>query len=197
MQRSLVWILGIVGIIALVAFFAVGGVNRIVAMDENVKSQWSQVQNQYQRRMDLIPNLVETVKGYANFERQTLTDVINARASATKVTLSPEMLSDPQAVAKFEQAQGGLASALSRLMVVSERYPDLKANQQFIALQSQLEGTENRITVARRDYILAVQDYNTRIRMFPGALWAKFAGAKAKEVYSANPGADIAPSVKF
>jgi LemA protein len=189
-----VWL---VVVAALLVMFIMNGINTIPALDEKVKAAWSQVDNQYQRRMDLVPNLVETVKGYANFEKSTLTDVINARASATKVTLSPEMLSDPQAVKKFEQAQGALTNTLSRLMVVSERYPDLKANQQFLALQSQLEGTENRIAVARKDYIETVQEYNTTVRTFPGRIWAVIYGAQPKQVFTSSEGADKPPSVKF
>ena len=187
----------LIGIIVLVGLFVVSGINTIPTLDENVKAKWSQVDNQYQRRMDLIPNLVETVKGYANFEKSTLTDVINARASASKVTLSPEMLNDPEAVKKFEAAQGALSSTLSRLMVVSERYPDLKANQQFLSLQSQLEGTENRITIARKDYIDTVQQYNTTVRTFPGRIWAMIYGAKEKAVFTSSEGADKPPVVKF
>jgi len=182
---------------AVVAFFIVSGVNTIPTLDEKVNASWSQVQNEYQRRSDLIPNLVETVKGYANFEKSTLTDVINARANATKVNIAPEKLSDPQAMQQFEQAQGTLTSALSRLMVVVERYPDLKANQNFIALQSQLEGTENRIAVARRDYIATVQDYNIRVRTFPGIIWARLYGAQPKQTFTATEGSDKPPAVKF
>lgn len=177
--------------------FVVSGINNIPRLDEKVKASWMQVQNQYQRRMDLIPNLVNTVKGYANFEKSTLTDVINARANATKVTLSPEMLNDPAAIQKFEQAQGALSSTLSRLMVVTERYPDLKANQNFLALQSQLEGTENRIAIARKDYIDTVQEYNTTIRTFPGIIWAKIYGAQIKPSFTAPAGAEQAPQVNF
>jgi len=187
----------LVGVVALALLFIMSGINTIPTQDEKVKAAWSQVDNQYQRRMDLIPNLVETVKGYANFEKSTLTDVINARASATKVTLSPEMLSDPVAVQKFEQAQGALTNTLSRLMVVSERYPDLKANQQFLSLQSQLEGTENRIAIARKDYIDTVQEYNTLVRTFPGRIWAMLYGAQPKQVFTSTEGADKPPSVKF
>jgi LemA protein len=187
----------IIGIIVLLALFLGGGINTIPRQEEQVNAAWAQVQNQYQRRMDLIPNLVETVKGYANFEKSTLTDVINARANATKVTLTADALSDPQAVKNFEEAQGHLTSALSRLMAVSERYPDLKANQQFLSLQSQLEGTENRIAVARRDYIAAVQQYNTNVRTFPGRIWAMIYGAKPKQAFTATEGADKPPAVKF
>ncbi len=187
----------IIAIVVMVGLFAFKGVNTIPTLDEQVNASWAQVQNQYQRRMDLIPNLVNTVKGAANFEKSTLTDVINARANATKVTLSPEMLSDPAAVQKFEQAQGALSQTLSRLMVVSERYPELKANQQFMALQAQLEGTENRITVARQDYIQTVQQYNTTVRTFPGRLWAMIYGAKPKAGFAAAAGAETPPAVKF
>jgi len=187
----------IIGAIAIVLIFVVSGINTIPTLDEKVNASWSQVQNEYQRRTDLIPNLVETVKGYANFEKSTLTDVINARANATKVNITPEQLSDPQAMQQFEQAQGALTSSLSRLMVVVEKYPDLKANQNFIALQSQLEGTENRIAVARKDYIATVQDYNIRVRTFPGILWAHIYGAKPKQTFSATEGSDKPPAVKF
>ena len=191
--RNIWWI----AIVAVLGIFVVSGINTIPSLDEKVKASWSEVQNQYQRRSDLIPNLVETVKGYANFEKQTLTDVIEARASATKVTLSPEMLSNPDAMKNFEQAQGNLTSALSRLMVVVEKYPDLKANQNFLALQSQLEGTENRIVIARKDYITVVQEYNTRVRTFPGMIWAKIYGAQPKATFTAIEGAEKPPAVKF
>ena len=185
------------GIIALVVVFFLSGINTIPTLDEKVKASWSEVENQYQRRMDLIPNLVRTVKGYADHEHKTLQDVITARANATKVTITPETINDPAALAKFEQAQGALSSALSRLMAVSENYPNLKADQNFLALQSQLEGTENRITVARRDYINTVLQYNTTIRTFPGVIWAKFYGAKEKPNFTATTGADKAPEVQF
>jgi LemA protein len=183
--------------LALVGLFFLSGINTIPTLEQKVQAAWSQVENDYQRRMDLIPNLVETVKGYANFEKQTLTDVINARANATKVTITADQLNNPEAVQKFEQAQGELSSTLSRLMVVSERYPDLKADQNFMALQSQLEGTENRITVARRDYIEAVQQYNTVVTTFPGRLWAWIYGAQPKPTFKATDGAEKAPTVKF
>jgi LemA protein len=189
--------LWIIFIIVAVVVFAVQGINTIPRLEEQVNASWAEVQNQYQRRADLVPNLVETVKGYANFERQTLTDVINARASATRVTITPENLSDPEAMKRFEAAQGELSSALSRLMAVSERYPDLKANQNFMALQSQLEGTENRITIARRDYIATVQEYNIRVRTFPGVLWAHMYGATPKQTFTATEGASSPPAVKF
>lgn len=193
MTRNL-WI--IVALVA-VGLFVVSGINTIPRLDEKVNASWADVQNQYQRRMDLIPNLVETVKGYANFEQKTLTDVINARANATKVTLNADQLSDPEAVKKFEQAQGNVSSALSRLMVVVEQYPNLKANQNFLALQSQLEGTENRIAISRKDYIATVQEYNTTVRTFPGVIWAKIYGAKTKATFAATEGAEKPPAVKF
>ena len=147
------------------------GYNTIPTLEEQAKAAWSEVLNQYQRRADLIPNLVETVKGYASHEREVLESVVEARAKATQVTVSPEILSDPEAFKAFQDSQSGLTSALSRLLAVVENYPDLKANQNFLALQAQLEGTENRIAVARRDYIEAVRVYNTSLRTFPSILW--------------------------
>lgn len=183
--------------LAAVALFVISGINTIPRLDEKVNASWAEVQNQYQRRIDLIPNLVETVKGYVNFEQKTLTDVINARANATKVTLNADQLSDAEAVKRFEQAQGEVSSALSRLMVVVEKYPDLKANQNFLALQSQLEGTENRIAISRKDYIATVQEFNTTVRTFPGMIWAKIYGAKPKATFAASEGAEKPPAVKF
>ena len=150
------------------------GYNTIPTAEENAKAAFSEVQNQYQRRADLIPNLVETVKGYASHEKDTLQAVVEARAKATQITVTPETLKDPEAFKKFQESQSGLTSALSKLLAVVENYPDLKANQNFLALQAQLEGTENRIAVARRDYIQAVRDYNLTLRTFPSVLWAKF-----------------------
>lgn len=147
------------------------GYNAIQTNDEQVKSSWSEVVNQYQRRADLVPNLVETVKGFAKQEQETLTAVIEARSKATSIQVDESILNNPEKLQQFQQAQGELSSALSRLMAVSERYPELKSNQNFLALQSQLEGTENRIAVARRDFIQAVEQYNTEIRTFPGRLW--------------------------
>lgn len=187
----------ILGVLAALVLFTISSINTIPSRDEKVAAAWSQVENQYQRRADLVPNLIETVKGAANFERSTLIEVINARANATGVTLSPEMLNDPEAMKRFEQVQGGLTTALSRLMAVAERYPDLKTNQNFLSLQSQLEGTENRISVARRDYIAAVQSYNTTVRTFPGMMWAKLYGASLKVNFTATPGSEKPPAVKF
>lgn len=176
------------------------GINNIPRYDEQVKSAWSQVENQYQRRADLIPNLVETVKGFARQEQETLTAVVEARAKASSINLSVDDLSDPAKMQAFEQAQGQLTGALSRLMAVSERYPDLKSNQNFLALQSQLEGTENRIAVARRDYIAAVQHYNTEIRTFPGRIWhsVMYSDMPIRENFQAtSDNAEQAPSVEF
>jgi LemA protein len=186
------------GIIAALALFIFSGINTLPRLDEKVKASWSQVENQYQRRSDLIPNLVATVKGYAAHEKSTLEGVIQARANATKVTITPETISDPEAFKKYEQAQGQLSSALSKLMMVSEQYPNLKADQQFLSLQSQLEGTENRITVARRDYIGVVQEFNTAVRTFPTLIWAKIQGMDVKPAFAATtPNADVAPKVEF
>lgn len=176
------------------------GINNIPTYDEQVKAAWSQVENQYQRRADLIPNLVNTVKGYASHEREVLVDVTEARAKVGSIQVDGSMLENPEKLKQFEQAQRQLGSALQRLMVVAERYPDLKANQNFLALQSQLEGTENRISVARRDYIAAVQQYNTEIRTFPGRLWHSFlySDMEIRETYEATAeDADQAPAVSF
>lgn len=184
----------------LLAFMLSGcGVNNIPTFEEQAKAAWSQVQNQYQRRADLIPNLVETVKGAASFEKETLQAVIEARSKVAQTTLPPDVLTNPEAFKAFEKNQAALTSALSRLMVVVERYPDLKANQNFLALQSQLEGTENRISVARRDYIEAVRVYNTELKTFPGRLWAMtlYAGHEPMQTFAANEGAQTPPTVKF
>lgn len=176
------------------------GINNIPQYDEQVKSAWSQVENQYQRRADLIPNLVETVKGFARQEQETLTAVIEARSRATSIQLSADDLDDPQKLQQFQQAQNQLTGALSRLMAVSERYPDLKSNQNFLALQSQLEGTENRIAVARRDFIAAVERYNTEIRTFPGRIWHSimYSDMPIRENFEATAeNADQAPQVQF
>lgn len=175
------------------------GVNTIPTLDEEVKASWSQVLNQYQRRADLIPNLVETVRGYAQQERETLTAVVEARAKATQMQIPPDILTNPEAFRRFQENQAELTQALSRLMVVVERYPELKSNQNFLQLQAQLEGTENRIAVARRDYIQAVQRYNTELRTFPGVIWATLVhrDAKVKENFAAAPGAEQAPRVDF
>jgi LemA protein len=175
------------------------GINKIPTLDEQVKAAWSEVLNQYQRRADLTPNLVETVKGYARQEQQVLTQVTEARAKATQMQLPEDVLSNPQAFHEFEQNQANLTGALSRLLAVSESYPDLKSNQNFLALQSQLEGTENRIAVARRDYIIAVQNYNTALRTIPqrwiGAIL--YPDMKIRETFTIPEQAQQAPQVKF
>lgn len=176
------------------------GINNIPSYDEQVKAAWAQVENQYQRRADLVPNLVETVKGYASQEKETLTAVIEARSKATSIQVDDSILNNPQKLQQFQQAQGQLTSALSRLMAVSERYPDLKSNQNFLALQSQLEGTENRIAVARRDFIQAVERYNTEIRTFPGRIWHSmlYSDMPIRENFKATAdNADEAPKVTF
>jgi LemA protein len=176
------------------------GINNIPTYDEKVKSSWAQVENQYQRRADLIPNLVETVKGYAAQEKDTLTAVTEARSRVGGLQATPDMINNPEAMQQFQQAQAQLGSALQRLMVVVERYPDLKSNQNFLALQSQLEGTENRISVARRDYIASVETYNTEIRTFPGRIWhtVMYGDMPIRETFEATAAdADVAPQVKF
>jgi len=175
------------------------GFNTIPTAEEQAKAAWSEVLNQYQRRADLIPNLVETVKGYAAHEKEVLEGVVEARAKATQVTLPPDALTDPGAFKAFQEGQAGLTSALSRLLAVVENYPDLKANQNFLALQAQLEGTENRIAVARRDYIEAVRAYNTTLRTFPSIIWASlwFTDNKPFENFTASDGAEEPPKVDF
>jgi LemA protein len=174
------------------------GYNRIQGADEQVKAAWAEVGNQYQRRADLIPNLVATVQGAANFERQTLEAVINARAKATSIQATPELLNDPAAFQRFEAAQGEVSSALSRLLVTVERYPDLKANQNFRDLQAQLEGTENRIAVARKRYIDSVAEYNQLVRYFPTNLTARFLlGAQMRPTFEAREGTSEPPKVQF
>jgi LemA protein len=187
--------------LALLAALSVGsgcGYNSIQGADEQVKAAWAEVANQYQRRADLVPNLVATVKGAASFERETLEAVVNARAKATSIQATPELIDDPAAFAKFQAAQGELSGALSRLLVAVERYPDLKASQAFRDLQAQLEGTENRITVARNRYIDAVAAYNKLVRFFPTNLTARFLlGAEVRPTFEATPGAEKPPEVKF
>jgi len=187
-------------LVFLSALLSACGLNNIPTYDEQVKSAWSQVENQYQRRADLIPNLVSTVKGYAAHEKDTLIAVTNARAKVGSIQVTKNLLENPQAMQQFQQAQGQLGSALKRLLVVSERYPDLKANQNFLALQSQLEGTENRISVARRDFITSTERYNTEIRTFPGKLWhgILYSDLKLREAYTAtSQDAETAPKVSF
>jgi LemA protein len=201
MSKGLIITLSIVGGLILVFFLTVGwgiGVNnKLVAADESVKSAWSQVENQYQRRYDLIPNLVETVKGFAKQEKEVLIGVTEARASVGQMKVTPEVLNNPQAFQNFQKAQDGLSSALSRLMVVVEKYPELKSNQNFLELQSQLEGTENRISVERRRFNEIVQGFNTMVRRFPESLIAGFRGFREAQYFESVEGSDKAPQVKF
>jgi len=175
------------------------GYNTIPTLEEQAKARWADVQNQYQRRADLIPNLVATVQGYAKQEREVLTSVIEARAKATSVRIDASQLTDPEKIKQFQDAQAQLSGALGRLLAVSENYPDLKSNQNFLALQSQLEGTENRIAVARRDYIEAVRAYNLSLKTFPTLLWAVtlFRGNKPMAEFTASEAAQTPPQVKF
>jgi LemA protein len=193
------------GAVLLILLVVAGGVflwgtgvyNRLVGLDEGVKTAWSQVENTYQRRADLIPNLVKTVEGAADFERETLTDVIEARAKATSVQITPQDLTNPEALARYQQAQDQLSSALSRLMVVVERYPELKANQNFLQLQDELAGTENRIAVERKRFNEEAQRYNTTRRNFPASLVAQWFGFDEAAYFEAAEGAETAPQVEF
>lgn len=196
MKKTLI----IVGVIVVIVFifynFFAGRYNRMVELQEDIPKQWAQVETQYQRRADLIPNLVNTVKGYANFEQETLTKVIEARANATSIKIDPTNIT-PQALQQFQQAQEGLSSALSRLLVTVEKYPDLKANQNFLDLQAQLEGTENRIAVARNRFNEVVQPYNVYIKRFPNNMLAGWYGFQPKGYFEAAKGAENAPTVDF
>jgi len=175
------------------------GINNIPTYEESVKAAWSEVLNQYKRRADLVPNLVNVVKGYATHERETLEAVMRARSNATNAAIPPDILNNPAAFKEFQQAQNQLTGALSRLLAVVENYPNLKANENFLALQSQLEGTENRIAIARRDYILAVQRYNTELRTFPGRIWAfiLYRSHKPVENFTQPESVEQVPEVKF
>lgn len=196
MKKSWIVIIVLV-LLALIVYMSVKGTyNKMVTMDESIDGQWSQVENVYQRRADLIPNLVNTVKGYADFEQQTLTQVIEARAKATSVNVDPTNLNAGN-FQQFQEAQGQLTQALSRLMVVVERYPELKANQNFLELQAQLEGTENRIAVERKKFNETVRNYNTYIRKFPQTFWANIFGFEKKPYFEADEGAETAPTVEF
>jgi LemA protein len=199
MKRGMIGIVVLGAIIVLLGFSCASTYNSLVGLDQEVDQRWAQVENVYQRRADLVPNLVETVKGAAKFEQETLTRVIEARAKATQVTVSPEALTDPAAFRRFEQVQGELGSALSRLLAVTEAYPELKATQNFRDLQAQLEGTENRITVERQRFNEAAQQFNTRRNRFPTVLIASFFGSRftEKAYFQARPGAENVPEVKF
>ncbi len=180
-----------------IVWWAIGVNNQLVRLEQNVNEKWAQVQSVYQRRADLIPNLVETVRGFAAQERTVFEEVTKARASATRVQLPPQALADPKALERFQAAQDALSGALGRLLLVVERYPNLKSNQNFLALQTQLEGTENRIAVERRRFNEAVRDYNTRLKLVPGSFVAQFAGFQPKAFFEATPDAATPPKVKF
>jgi len=197
--RGILRIFGFAAIVLMGLLLSGCGINNIPTFDEKAKAAWSEVLNQYQRRADLIPNLVETVKGFAEQERTVLTEVVEARAKATQTKLPDDILTNPEAFKKFQEAQSQLSGALSRLLVVVERYPDLKSNQNYLTLQSQLEGTENRIAIARRDYIETVRVYNTELRTIPGRWWKAllYPDAKALETFTVEPEKTKPPKVKF
>lgn len=201
MKRGTIILLAVLAVIVILAISLFSWYsktyNGLVRMDENVNQSWAQVQNQYQRRMDLIPNLVEVVKGYAAHEKDVFTQVAEARSNAGKIQLTPEILNNPQLFQQFQQAQAGLSSALSRLLAVAEAYPQLKANENFLQLQAQLEGTENRISVERQRFNQAVQEFNTQIRVFPVNFVAGMMGFQQKQYFQSEPGAERAPKVKF
>jgi LemA protein len=198
MNKSVLIVLGLIAVVVVGGLlWGVGVNNDLVRSEQEVNEKWAQVQSVYQRRADLIPNLVETVKGFAAQERTVLEEVTRARASVAGIKVTPEVLNDPQALQKFQQAQSELGGALSRLLVVVERYPDLKSNQNFLALQSQLEGTENRIAVERRRFNEAVRGYNTRVKVVPGSLVASLRGFREKAYFDAAPGSETPPRVKF
>lgn len=190
------WIWGVVGVLVLLVISVFGSYNSIVALDQQAQAKWADVEGQYQRRMDLVPNLVATVKGAANFEQDTLTAVVEARAKATQVTVDPTKL-DADSIAKYQAAQGELGAALGKLLMITENYPQLTATANFRDLQSQIEGTENRIAVARRDFGAAVQAYNVKTRQFPGVIVAKLFGFSEKAYFSADEKASTAPAVAF
>jgi LemA protein len=200
-NKGLIVTLSVLGIIVLfviiMVVWGIGSYNNLVTLNESVEQSWSQVENQYQRRADLIPNLVNTVKGYAEFERGVLTDVTEARARVSQFNVTPEVLNDPQSFQRFQQLQGELSGALSRLLVTVENYPVLKANENFLQLQAQLEGTENRISVERRNFNQTVQQYNTTIKRFPTSIFAGIFGFNEKQYFTSTPGAETPPKVEF
>lgn len=193
MKKSIIIILAVV---VLLVIWGVSTYNSLISMEENVNGQWANVETQYQRRADLIPNLVNTVKGYATHEQQTLEQVVEARSRATQITVNPDDLT-PEKLAQYQKAQGAVTSALGRLLAITENYPDLKANQNFLELQAQLEGTENRINVARKNFNDAAQAYNTSIRRFPKNIFAGMFGFDKKAYFEADEGSEKAPKVEF
>lgn len=198
MSRAIVLVLAaVVAVAVALVAWGVGINNQLVRLEQDVNEKWAQVQNVYQRRADLIPNLVETVKGFAAQEREVLESVTRARAAASGVQLTPEALNDPKALERFQAVQQQLSGALSRLLVTVEKYPDLRSSESFLALQTQLEGTENRIAVERRRYNESVREYNTRLRIFPGSLVARLVGFTPKAFFEAAPDAATPPRVKF
>ena len=196
MKKGLIILIAVAAVVLGIFFWFQGNYNNMVKMDEGVQAAWSQVENVYQRRADLIPNLVATVKGYASHEQQTLEGVISARSKATQITVDPEVLTSEQ-LAKYQKAQGELGSALGKLLAITENYPDLKANTNFLELQAQLEGTENRITVERKKFNDAARVYNTTIRQFPKNIVAGMFGFEKKPYFEAQEGAEQAPKVEF
>ncbi len=200
-NKGLLITLSIIGVIVLfviiLVVWGIGSYNNLVTLNESVNQNWSQVENQYQRRADLIPNLVNTVKGFAEFERGVLTDVTEARSRVSQFNVTPEVLNDPQAFQRFQQLQGELSNALSRLLVTVENYPILKANENFLQLQAQLEGTENRISVERRNFNQTVQTYNTTIKRFPNSIFAGLFGFGEKQYFKSTPGSETPPKVEF
>ena len=196
MKKSLIVLISILALLVIIIGYGISINNKMVNADEAVMSQWAKVENQYQRRADLIPNLVNTVKGYASHEKETLDAVVNARAKATQVTISPDNLNEAS-LQKYQAAQGELSQALGRLLMGTENYPDLKANQNFLELQAQLEGTENRISTERTRYTDMVRDYNAMIRRFPASIIAGIGGFDKKPQFTAEAGAEKAPEVKF
>ncbi len=195
-SKKQIWLIAAVAVVVVILLWGVTGYNGLVSMDEGVQGKWANVETQYQRRADLIPNLVNTVKGYATHEKTTLESVIKARSEATSVKIDPENLT-PEKMKQYQEAQGNVSSALGKLLMVAENYPELKANENFLELQSQLEGTENRITVARKDFNDAAKEYNTAIRRFPKNILAGMFGFEKKAYFEAEKGAEKAPEVKF
>lgn len=197
MKKGTIILIAVLAVLLIFAVKTVGTYNQLVELDENTNQAWAQVNNQYQRRADLIPNLVETVKGYASHEKETFSEVTNARAKVGQLNISPEVLNNPQALKQFQNVQGEISSALTKLMAVSENYPELKANQNFLSLQNQLEGTENRIAVERKRFNESIQLYNKRIRRFPTNMISGMFGFSKKYYFEAEAGADKAPEIKF
>lgn len=196
MKKGSVFLVVVLGLLLIGGCMTCNIQKSLVTLDENSKSKWGEVQNQYQRRADLVPNLVNTVKGAANFEKSTLEAVTQARANATSMRIDPDDLS-PEKIQEFQQRQGQLSQALGRLLMITENYPELKANQNFLALQDQLEGTENRITVARKNFNNAVQEYNTKLRVFPNNIFGGMLGFQRKGMFEADAAAQQAPTVEF